>query len=260
MKSLDLKQLMRLGFIPAACAGLFAGCAYDPVPTYPVVYEPARTTVPVVSMSDFDRLDINRDGFLSRGELEPLGTPVVAAGTIPAEAPATVFQRMDTNRDGYLSRAEAGTMFNTIPGGSFDNFDTNRDGFLSMAEAIPHMQYLYRGTPTAMSFDALDIDRDGFLSRAEAAPLLGTVRWVDNRWIWTRTPGPSASFDVLDLNRDGFISRAEASTVMDRATFDRFDTNRDGFLSRTESDPYYRWGVGGTPVYPYGGTVYGPRY
>jgi hypothetical protein len=240
---------------------MLAGCAYDPVPTYPVVYEPARTTVPIVSMTDFDRLDTNRDGFLSRGELEPLGMPaIVASGPVVSpESPASAFQRLDVNRDGYLSRAEAGTTFN-IPGGSFDSFDANRDGYLSMAEAMPHMQWMYRGTPTAMSFDALDVDRDGFLTRAEAAPLLGNVRWVQNRWIWNTARVPTASFDALDTNRDGFISRAEAAAAMNTATFGRYDTNRDGFLSRIEADPYFRWGVGATPDYPYGGTVYGPRY
>ena len=200
MKAFDLKRLIRLGLVPVACVGLLAGCAYDPVPTYPVVYEPPRTTVPVVSMTDFDRLDTNRDGFLSRAELAPLGAFPGTIATVPAETPANAFHRLDLNRDGFLSRAEAGNMFSTIPGGSFDAIDTNRDGYLSMAEAMPHMQLLYRGTPTAMSFEALDIDRDGFLSRAEAVPLLGHVRWTDNRWIWVAPRVPSASFDTLDLN------------------------------------------------------------
>ena len=265
MKTFHSKSLFRLVLTPVAAATLLAACAYD-TPTYPVVYDPPRAVVPgpVTTLSAFDRLDLNRDGFLSRAELEPLGTPPVVAAApiaVPGETPAAAFARLDTNRDGFLSRAEAGNMFNTIPGGSFDAFDTNRDGHLSMTEAMPHMQYLYRGTPSAAwSFEALDVDRDGFLSRAEAGPLLSTVYWANGRWTWNTVPARTSSFDALDVNRDGFLSRAEAGAAMDTATFNRLDTNRDSFLSRTEIEPFMRWGVGASPDPYYGGTIYGPRY
>ena len=264
MKTFDSKRFIRLALTPVACATLLAACAYD-TPSYPVVYDPPRATIPgpVTTLSAFDRLDINRDGFLSKAELEPLGVPPVVAAPVgvPGDTPAAAFARLDTNRDGFLSRAEAGNMFSTIPGGSFDSFDTNRDGYLSMTEAMPHMQYLYRGTPsTAWSFEALDRDRDGFLSRAEAAPLLASVYWADGRWTWNTVPARTTSFDALDTNRDGFISRAEAAGAMDTVTFNRFDTNRDGFLSRVEAEPFMRWGVGASTDPYYGGTVYGPRY
>ena len=265
MKTFDSKRFIRLALTPVACATLLAACAYD-TPNYPVVYDPPRTVIPgpVTTLSAFDRLDTNRDGFLSRGELEPIGPGPVVAGPVvgaPIEAPASAFARLDTNRDGFLSRAEAGNMFSTIPGGSFDSFDTNRDGYLSMTEAMPHMQYLHRGTPTAAwSFESLDVNRDGFVSRAEAASLLSSVYWSDGRWTWNTVPARTSSFDGLDTNRDGFISRAEAAAAMDTATFNRFDTNRDSFLSRTEAEPFMRWGVGGSSDPYYGGTVYGPRY
>ena len=267
MKTFDSKRFVRLALTPVACATLLAACAYD-TPSYPVVYDPPRAVIPgpVTTLSSFDRLDTNRDGFLSRAELEPIGAaPVVATAPvvgIAGETPASAFARLDSNRDGFLSRAEAGTMFSSIPGGSFDGFDTNRDGYLSMTEAMPHMHYLYRGTPVAgaWSFEALDVNRDGFLSRTEAASLLSSVYWSDGRWTWNTVPARTSSFEGLDTNRDGFISRAEAAVGMDTATFNRFDTNRDGFLSRTEAEPFMRWGVGASTDPYYGGTVYGPRY
>jgi Ca2+-binding EF-hand superfamily protein len=251
MKKFELKKTIRLA-VPLACAGVLAACApYEPYNSG--VYNTSGPVVSDTPVAAFDRLDTNRDGFLSRGEVEPLGLPAGAA--VPVESAADTFRRLDTNADGFLSRAEAGATFNGIPGGSFDAFDTNRDGFLNMTEAMPHLQWLQsRAAPSVMSFDALDADRDGFLSRAEAAPLMSSTYATRRGY----APAPVLSFERLDADRDGYLTRVEAALIANPATFDRFDTNRDGFLSRAEAEPLFRSGVGGT-YGATGGTAYGPR-
>jgi Ca2+-binding EF-hand superfamily protein len=244
------KHALSLAFVPLAVATLLSACApYEPYGA--PVYDSARTSPASAPVALFDRLDANRDGFLSRAEVEPLGLSTVASA--PTESPAERFRRLDTNGDGFLSKAEAGTTFDAVPGGSFDAFDTNRDGFINMTEALPHLQWLQgRGAPGALTFDALDADRDGFLNRAEAAPLASmTPRYAN-------VPAPAWTFERLDGDRDGYLTRAEAAVIANPRTFDAYDTNRDGFLSRAEADPLLRSGVGGTFGSP-ASSVYGPR-
>lgn len=244
MRKLDARRAFRLALIPASCAVLFSACAS---------YETKDTVVrgePVVDspVTLFDRYDVNRDGFLSRGEVEALGIRAYAASD---EAATKAFHRLDTNGDGFLSRAEVESTLAGIPGASFAASDTDRNGFLSLTEALPHLRWLEsRGM---VSFDTFDTNRDGFLSRAEAEPVWKWARVVEGRTIIVL---PSSSFDRLDTNRDGFLSRGEAASIAGSATFDRYDSNRDGFLSRGEAEPLF--GVGGTAA-TYGGTVYGPR-
>jgi Ca2+-binding EF-hand superfamily protein len=239
--------------LPIACAAALSACApYDILDR-----DPAYSTVggaPIYSASaQFDRLDTNRDGFLSRAEVEPLGLAVGPNASTP-ETAAEAFRRMDANRDGFLSRAEVGTTLDAIPGGSFTAFDINRDGFLSTTEAMPHLQWLQNRMTPALSFNGLDTDRDGFLNRAEAGPLLAAPPPSGGY-----AAAPVYSFDRLDTNRDGFLSRAEAATLANPLTFDRYDANRDNFLSRAEAEMLFRNSVGGTSGNYGGGVVYGPR-
>ena len=262
MKTSPLFKAVRRALLPVACITLLSACApyYDPV-SGTVVNQPPPFGAPIDNPTTvFERLDTNRDGYLSRGEVEVLG---VARAAPPPPVDVTVsFQRLDMNRDGFLSREEAAATMSSIPGATFDQIDANRDGFLSMAEAAPHLRWLEsRGTATAAAwFDQLDANRDGFLSRAEAEPMLRSTRFVGGRWEVGPFGAAVATFDQLDINRDGYLSRAEASAVIaSPATFDQHDSNRDGFLSRAEADVLLRSGVGVTyPPYG-GGSVYGPR-
>ena len=238
------RRAFRLAIVPAACAALLSACE---------LYEPTRS----VDSGDpaaplFDRLDVNRDGFLSRAEVESLG---VRSDAVSAESINAAYHRLDLNGDGFLSRTEAEPILSRIPGASFDAWDRDRDGFLNFTEAAPHLRWLEaRSAPTGMSFEALDRNRDGFLSRSEAEPLLRSHAPA------YAGPPVTYSFDSLDVNRDGFLSRTEAATVANPPTFERYDSNRDGFLSRSEAEPLLRFGVGGTTGPAPGGTIYGPRY
>jgi Ca2+-binding EF-hand superfamily protein len=247
MKNFDARKALKLALLPAACAAVLAGCApYEPFfgPSSPAVESP---------LTLFDRLDTNRDGFLSRAELEPVG--VQSNASVDSGATA-MFHRLDTNGDGFLSRGEAQATLAAIPGASFDAADADRNGFLSLSEAMPHLRWLEsRNARTVVSFERYDVNGDGFLSRTEADPLLRYVQVNDGRYAVTAP----MTFDQLDINRDGFLSRAEAASLAGAATFDRYDANRDGFLSRSEADPLFRPSVGATPG-TYGGTIYGPRY
>ena len=161
MKQIRLNRRIMQSVAPLACATLIAACAsYDHRES---VYGRDNRTPVDTPVALFDRLDTNRDGFLSRGEVEPLGIATVAA---PVESATAMFDRLDTNRDGFLSPGEAGTVFAPIPGGSFAAFDTDRDGFLSRTEAAPLIG--------AGMFERYDTNRDDFLSRSEAEPMFGT--------------------------------------------------------------------------------------
>lgn len=260
MKTSPLIKAVRRALLPIACATLLSACAYyDPVTgtmvTAPPYGAPADNPAAV-----FDRLDTNRDGYLSRGEVEVLG---MARAAPPVVDVTVSFQRLDVNRDGFLSREEAASTMGSIPGATFDQIDANRDGFLSTAEAAPHLRWLESRGAGAAWFDQLDANRDGFLSRPEADPLVRSTRFVGGRWEVGPMGAPMgavATFDQLDTNRDGYLSRTESAPVLGGpATFDQHDSNRDGFLSRAEADVLLRSGVGVTyPPYG-GGAVYGPR-
>ena len=261
MKLSSISRAVQRALLPIACASALAACAplYDQT-SAPVISSTASGTVVDNPDAVFDRADTNRDGYLSRTEVDAL--PITNRTAAPAD-PTMGFQRLDVDRDGFLNRSEAQYMLNSIPGASFDTIDSNRDGFISAAEAAPHLRWLEsRGGFQQSWFDQYDSNRDGFLSRAEALPLLRDARQTAGRYeTQPQMPVSSASFDRLDSNRDGFLSRAEAAPMLGSpGVFDQYDGNRDGFLSRVEADPLLRTGVGGTYPAPTGGTVYGPRY
>src|SRR5687768_9411858 len=105
----QLKRALRLAALPVACAAALSACApYDPNGNSVYVSGgPAAGT----AVSDFDRLDTNRDGFLSRAEAQSLNLPATSPA-MPTEAAGDMFRRLDMNGDAFLSRAEAGTTFN----------------------------------------------------------------------------------------------------------------------------------------------------
>ena len=109
---------------------------------------------------EFKKMDSDRDGTLSRKEIETYQTSQIIAA---AEArKRALFAALDTDRNGVLSQAE----FMRFPsneqapnaGPMIARFDTNRDAKISLVE--------YRAG-TLANFDALDADKDGVVTPAE---------------------------------------------------------------------------------------------
>jgi Ca2+-binding EF-hand superfamily protein len=215
---------------------------------------------PVAGTAFFDRLDTNRDGFLSRAELSPL----LAAGTdryVVGGPDATMasFHAYDIDHDGFLDRTEASAV---LPAGaSFEHYDTNRDGFLSMAEAMPVLASVHAPRMAGLTFNQLDADHDGFVSRTEAERLVAVPGVATTRQAMVDVPAPS--FDAYDVDRDGYLNRAEAASMLRHyggtAAFDRYDANRDGFLSKAEVDALVSHNVGTSATEPGSGTLRGTR-
>jgi Ca2+-binding EF-hand superfamily protein len=79
------------------------------------------------------------------------------------------FNKADTNRDGKLSRAEVEKAMPQLSG-KFESIDTNKDGQLSRGElnAWKKAHRAERQAKAAERFKHADADGDGAISRAEA--------------------------------------------------------------------------------------------
>ena len=138
----------------------------------PVAAQPAKpATAPAVQPipravflsnmdSEFKRMDTDRDGALSRKEIEDYqASQIIAAAQARKRA---LFAALDTDHNGVLSQAE----FMRFPSNEqapnaapmIAHFDTNRDSKISQVE--------YRAG-TLANFDRLDTDKDGVVTAAE---------------------------------------------------------------------------------------------
>jgi Ca2+-binding EF-hand superfamily protein len=112
--------------------------------------------------ANFARMDLNKDGFVTRQE------SAAARDTALMARMNAAFNTMDGDKNGSISRAEfiatnrgaisRATGGKPIPDRDFDGADTNKDGRVTVDEslAMPLRQ-----------FDAADANRDGMLSAAE---------------------------------------------------------------------------------------------
>jgi hypothetical protein len=122
--------------------------------------------------SNFDLVDVNRDGRLTRTEAQQaLGR----GGAVDQQ-----FRQLDVNRDGAVSRTEWRGDYTT-----FQRLDRNRDGVLSQAD-----RYGTAVTNDARRYQGLDRNRDGMVTRSE---------WRGN----------DQSFRMHDRNNDGVLSGSE---------------------------------------------------
>jgi len=113
--------------------------------------------------TEFRKMDADRNGMLSRKEIEDYQT---AQGLLQLQARnRQLFAALDTDRNGVLSPAEFArlpTMLPSVPPPNpeamLQRFDTNRDRQISLVE--------YRAG-TLANFDRLDADKDGVVTAAE---------------------------------------------------------------------------------------------
>lgn len=164
-----------------------------------------------------------------------------------------MFQRVDADRDGFITRAEADAMkaqragkrqqrmeqrAQHNPGKRFDRLDANRDGQVTRAEATAAQQARAArqaqngGNRLERLFARADSNRDGAITRAEfdAMPK-GQGRGMRG----ARAGGGIAGrmFERADGNKDGRVSLPEAQGAA-LSHFDRFDLDRDGTLTPQE--------------------------
>lgn len=156
-------------FIPVLLTA--AGLAIGVIPATPGAAEPAaqpaapappplpRTTFIATMDGEFGKFDANKDGALTRVEIEA-GQRAAATAQARARAQA-LFQRLDADRNGTLSAAEFGKLPINAPAvdaSGIMGFDTNRDGRVTLIE---------HRTATLINFDRLDADKDGTVSPTE---------------------------------------------------------------------------------------------
>ncbi len=179
----------------------------------PAVQAHSRAQVGVQVASLFQRLDTNRDGFITRAESdaakgargERRGAQRQGRGDRSpdqrAEFRATMFDRIDANRDGMISRDE----FARSPGGR----DQRVAGRGERGERGPRAMGGKRGGGMGMAglrgrmFDMADVNRDARVSLQEA------------------TAAAYRAFDMADANRDGQVTRDERMQVRQRTRGER---------------------------------------
>jgi Ca2+-binding EF-hand superfamily protein len=128
----------------------------------------------------FDAIDTNKDGFLTKEELQ------AARGRFGGRGEG--WKALDTDGDGKLSRQEVANAPRLAQ--HFDELDTNKDGFLT-PEEMRAARHAHGGR--GEGWKKLDTDGDGKLSRQEVA----------------NAPRLAQHFDELDTNKDGFLTPDE---------------------------------------------------
>ncbi|MGE5722300.1 MAG: EF-hand domain-containing protein [Sphingomonadales bacterium] len=123
-----------------------------------------RAQVQAGVKAQFDRLDVNHDGFVDKAEAQKGEDNAVAAREARRQAALDrMFAKLDANKDGTVSRQEFDAMLPRpqAPQGSpwLNVNDTNKDGRVSLNEV----------TARALAgFDRTDANHDGVITPQEA--------------------------------------------------------------------------------------------
>lgn len=134
--------------------------------TAPAAQGPQSETRAVFTQNvdqSFSAVDANKDGFVTKAEIEAAQTQQIQELKARADAQlAAEFQKLDTNKDKQLSMAEfsagAGAMPSPDAAAPLAKLDKNKDGKISRDE--------YRA-PKLADFDKADSNHDGTLTIAE---------------------------------------------------------------------------------------------
>ena len=133
--------------------------AQAPAPAGSAVTSVARATVFANAEAEFARVDTNKDGQMSRAEIETFQR--TAATTMMATRTKEVFAALDSDKNGQLSAVEFAKLNSGPPKVDASNvlrIDTNKDGQVSLAE---------HRTATLATFTQFDTNKDGSLTAAE---------------------------------------------------------------------------------------------
>ena len=110
--------------------------------------------------SEFRKMDADKDGQLTRTEIEQFQTQRQAAQSRARNK--ELFGQLDKDKNGQLSQAEFAKIATPAPVANgqpmIARMDSNRDSQISMAE---------HRTATLANFDRLDRDKDGVVTTAE---------------------------------------------------------------------------------------------
>lgn len=126
----------------------------------PPTATPIARAVFLASMdSQFRKMDADKDGTLTRGEIEAFDR---AVSVVKAQAKnRQLFARLDADRNGQLSAAEFSRLASPAPVNAapmMARMDLNRDQSLTLVE--------YR-TATLSNFDRMDADKNGIVTPTE---------------------------------------------------------------------------------------------
>lgn len=140
-----------------------------------------RDELPADMQDHFAQLDRDKDGFLSRQELERHGRQM----TRRARAVDVLFIFIDANPDDTVSHGELQQAYDMLR-----KIDANNDGKLDPKELAGAREHFVKERVENM-FRELDTNKDGKLTRAEASGM------------------PTEQFGRLDSNKDDVLSKEE---------------------------------------------------
>jgi Ca2+-binding EF-hand superfamily protein len=199
---------------------------------------------------EFDPIDTDKDGFLSRDELlraaERPAPPAAADQGVgePADRAAREFGRYDKNHDGFLTPDEMPAPLRD----ALMRADADQDGRLSLEEFRRGLAALEDPRrPSDWIVDRIETAKADPRSRRDLQQAYKILRGVDTNRDGVLDRGELAvarrrliekEVDVLlqryDTDRDGKISKEEAAQGDLIESFDDLDQNKDGFLTREE--------------------------
>jgi hypothetical protein len=138
--------------------GLSLG-AIAPAHAAPAAGPIARAQFLTIMDQEFRKMDADKDGRLTRGEVDLFQRAAAVAEA--GQRNRALFARLDADRNGQISPAEFLKM--TVPAATdpaplFRQYDPNHDGVITIVE---------NRTVKLSRFDAIDADKDGVASIAE---------------------------------------------------------------------------------------------
>lgn len=132
----------------------------------------------------FRRLDQNRDGVLTKEELESM-----QGGQAIYQGPLTRFLMMDEDADGKISRSE---LTGPLARLDFSAVDSNSDGYLTVEE-VREFQIRERSRQIADFIRQHDNNKDGQVTRQEFQ-------------------GAPQQFDLMDADMDAVVTQKDVDT------------------------------------------------